>query len=263
MIPEFSNTELEAYKQDGFLIRERAFLPHEIAVLRTAADLAVQKALAMVADAGAKRYVLDGKEFADIDHTTVQFEHHQGAAEIRVIEPVHDLHEEFASLVHDPRLVRPMCQLIGSDQVALWTAKLNLKSPKVGSGFAWHQDTPYWVHDCDEAERLPNVMVNFDDSSMSNGCLHIVKGSHKLGMLPGCNDERQLAGFYTDPASFDAGAQVPIEVPSGSLVFFDPLAVHGSRPNNSSMQRRGIILTYQPADRPTLKKKDVVNAVVH
>ena len=261
MTLEFTNIELETFNQDGFLVRECALLAHETAALRRAADHVVQKAQAMVANAGAKRYVLDGNTFADIEHITVQFEHHQGAAEIRVIEPAHELHEEFASLVHDPRLVRPMCQLVNSPQVALWTAKLNLKSPRVGSGFAWHQDTPYWVHDCDEAERLPNVMVNFDDSLISNGCLHIVKGSHKLGILPGCNDERQLAGFYTDPAGFDVGAQVPIEVPSGSLVFFDPLAVHGSRPNNSSMQRRGIILTYQPADRPMLKKKDVVNAI--
>ena len=262
MTLELSKAELEAYKEDGFLVRRSVFLRQEVAALRTAAEVAVQTAMAMVAGASATRYVLDGNLFADIDHTTVQFEHHRGAADIRVIEPVHDLHEEFAQLVHDPRLVRPMCQLIGSAQVALWTTKLNLKPPKVGSGFAWHQDTPYWIHDCQEADRLPNVMVNFDDSSVVNGCLHLVKGSHKFGMLPGCNDERQLAGFYTDPAVFDAGAQVPIEVPSGSLVFFDPLAVHGSQPNNSSRQRRGIILTYQPANRPTLKKKDVINALV-
>ena len=123
----------------------------------------------------------------------------------------YEFHEQFMQLVHDPRLVSPMRQLVDSAEVALWTAKLNLKSSRVGSGFAWHQDTPYWVHDCDEAERLPND-GELDDSSISNGCLNIVQGSHKLGMLPGCSDPRQLAGFYTDPAGFDASAQKPIEV---------------------------------------------------
>ena len=256
-----SAAELEAYWENGFLVRRQVFHKQEVNAFRAAADAAAQTAKVMAASADARRYVLDGNSFADIGHSTVQFEHHQDAAEIRVIEPVHELHDQFAQLVHDPRLVRPMCQLVDSAEVALWTAKLNLKSSGVGSGFAWHQDTPYWVHDCDEAERLPNVMVNFDDSSVSNGCLHIVKGSHKLGMLPGCSDARQLAGFYTDPAGFDASAQRPIEVPSGSVVFFHPLAVHGSMPNNSPRQRRGIILTYQPANRPTLKRKDIVNAL--
>lgn len=258
---KLSPSELEAYSENGFLIRRKVFHEQEVKAFRAAADSAAQTAKIMAASSDARRYLLDGNLFVDIGHTTVQFEHQENAGEIRVIEPVHDLHEQFMQLVHDPRLVSPMRQLVDSAEVALWTAKLNLKSSRVGSGFAWHQDTPYWVHDCDEAERLPNVMVNFDDSSVSNGCLNIVQGSHKLGMLPGCSDPRQLAGFYTDPAGFDASAQKPIEVPSGSVVFFHPLAVHGSMPNNSSKQRRGIILTYQPANRPTLKKKDIVNAL--
>jgi ectoine hydroxylase-related dioxygenase (phytanoyl-CoA dioxygenase family) len=258
---KLSPAELETYNESGFLVRRQVFLEEEVAAFRAAADVAAQTAKVMAESADARRYVLDGNLFADIGCTTVQFEHHHDAAEIRVIEPVHELHDQFTQLVHDPRLVRPMRQLVDSAEVALWTAKLNMKSSRVGSGFAWHQDTPYWVHDCDEAERLPNVMVNFDDSSVSNGCLHIVKGSHKLGMLPGCRDPRQLAGFYTDPAAFDASDQMPIEVPSGSVVFFHPLAVHGSMPNDSAWPRRGIILTYQPANRPTLKRRDIVNAL--
>ena len=74
-------------------------------------------------------YVLDGNLFVDIGHTTVQFEHHEQAQQIRVIEPVHDLHQFMQALVDDARLVLPMRQLVDrADRVALWTAKLNLKS---------------------------------------------------------------------------------------------------------------------------------------
>jgi ectoine hydroxylase len=257
---KLSNAELEAYSENGFLVRSQVFQSEEVAALKCAADDAVCAAKAMTEKPNARHYMLDDNLFVDIDHMTVQFEHHDDAAEIRVIEPVHELHPCLAELVNDPRLVWPMRQLVDSAEVALWTAKLNLKSAKVGSGFAWHQDAPYWMHDCDEPERLPNVMVNFDGSSISNGCLNIIKGSHKLGILPGCTDDRQLAGFYTDPYGFDASANVAIEVPAGSAVFFHPLAVHGSLGHRSSAQRRGVILTYQPAGRPTLKRKDIVNA---
>jgi ectoine hydroxylase-related dioxygenase (phytanoyl-CoA dioxygenase family) len=44
-----------------------------------------------------------------------------------------------------------------------------------------------------------------------------------------------------------------IEVPAGSLIFFDPHLVHGSQPNRSPLPRRAIVLTYQPAGFPMLK----------
>ena len=257
---DLSSQELAEYEQHGFVIRPEVYSPDQLEALRDAADAVVAVAREMADSVAAKDYSLDGNRFVDIGHVTVQFEHQEQAQQIRVIEPVHHLHSLFEALVDDARLVLPMCQLIRADRVALWTAKLNVKSAEVGSGFGWHQDTPYWVHDHDQVNRLPNVMLNFDDSTLANGCLHLIRGSHKLGMLPGCNDTRQLAGFYTDPDSFDENDQVAVEVPAGSLVFFDPLVVHGSPANTSAHSRRGIILTYQPAHRPTLKKGDVRNA---
>ena len=88
-----------------------------------------------------------------------------------------------------------MKQLVPSERLGLWTAKLNFKHPRVGSGFGWHQDAPYWIHDSDHVEKLPNVMVMFDDAARSNGCLRVIDGSHRAGCLPGCDDGRQLAGF--------------------------------------------------------------------
>jgi ectoine hydroxylase-related dioxygenase (phytanoyl-CoA dioxygenase family) len=257
---ELTTQELAAYKDVGFIVRPGVFAQQEIEAFRLGADAALATARAMTATPTARRYSLDGNLFVDVGHVTVQFEHSLDAQKIRVIEPVHHLHEVFEALVDDARLVQPMCQLIGEDKVSLWTAKFNAKSPEIGSGFGWHQDSPYWVHDNEDVARLPNVMLNFDDSSIANGCLHLIRGSHKAGMLPGCSDGRQLAGFYTDPNFVNEDDQVPIEVPAGSLVFFDPLVVHGSPANTSKQPRRGIILTYQPWGRPTLKRGDVRNA---
>jgi ectoine hydroxylase-related dioxygenase (phytanoyl-CoA dioxygenase family) len=52
---------------------------------------------------------------------------------------------------------------------------------------------------------------------------------------------------------------VALEVPAGSLVFFDPHIVHGSGPNTSEAPRRALILTYQPAGHPTLKSRQIRN----
>ncbi len=249
-----SHEEHRAYRRDGFLVRRGVFDAQEVAGFRAAADRAAARAAE--ASRSGRTYYLDGKRFVDAGHMTVQFEHPPGSELVRVIEPVHQLAEALSRLVEDPRLVVPMQRLVGARNIALWTDKLNLKHPREGSAFGWHQDSPYWVHDCDHVDRLPNVMVTFDDATEENGCFRVIRGSHTRGCLPGTADGTQLGGFYTDPACFDEADQVAMVAPAGSAIFFDPHTVHGSRANASEHPRRAMVITYQPAGFPTLKSRE-------
>jgi hypothetical protein len=254
---ELSADELETYRRDGFLVRESVFTSEEVAGFQAAAERASERA--HLACAGGRTYYLDGKRFVDVDHMTVQYEHSPGSELIRVIEPVHELDPVFDRLIDDERLVAPMRQLVDAPVLALWTDKLNLKRPREGSAFGWHQDSPYWVHDCGHVDQLPNVMVTFDPASEANGCFRVIRGSHVHGCLPGTSDGSQLGGFYTDPDCFDEADQALMEAPAGSAIFFDPHTVHGSMPNRSGEARRAIVITYQPGGFPTLKSGEIRN----
>ena len=254
---ELTSVETQCYKRDGFLVRRAAFETREIAELRQAAERAVDLAQALGEEG--RTYTLDGKRFVDSGYVTIQFEQSPWSGTIRVIEPVHQLDARLEALIDDPRIVEPMRHLVGSENIALWTDKLNLKRPGKGSGFGWHQDSPYWRHDSAHVDLLPNVLLAFDDATEANGCLRVIRASHTRGCLPGTSDGTQLGGFYTDPEQFDESQQVSIEVPAGSLVFFSPHLVHGSRPNNSDQPRRAIIFTYQPSGFPMLKSGETRN----
>lgn len=243
--------EQSQYLEQGFFVREAVFDVGEVTTLQGAARSAVDRAQQLSKQG--QTYVLDKAKFVDLDHITVQFEHAQGSAEVRVIEPINDLVPAFDALLDDERLLAPMRGLIGKQQLALWTAKLNLKPARCGSGFGWHQDSPYWIHDCEHVDLLPNVMLTLDRFTAANGALQIVAGSHTQGRLPGCSDERQLAGFYTDPNAFDVNAAQTLEVAAGSCIFFSPHVVHGSGPNLTDLQRRAVIMTYQPGGFAALK----------
>ncbi len=249
-------TEATQWQRDGYFIRHQQFSNQELEKLRQAAARATAKVL-QSSNAG-KTYFLDNKRFVDIDCATVQYEHYPGANEVRVLEPVHWFDAHFDSLADDPRLVAPMQGLIDQQQLALWTTKLNLK-PAGGSAFGWHQDSPYWIHDCAYVDQLPNVMLTLDPQSKDNGCFRIIRGSHTRGILPGTNDGSQLGGFYTDPTQFDEQQQVLMEVDAGALIFFSPHSVHGSAPNTSESPRRALIFTYQPGDCPMLKNGQIRN----
>lgn len=248
--------EQQTWERDGFFIRESVFTTEEITEFQAAATLAEKRARER-SEAG-ETYFLDGKRFVDSGPLTVQFEHYARDTElVRVIEPVNELVEQFDDLVDDPRLVAPMQGIIGQQELALWTAKLNLKPGKVGSGFGWHQDSPYWVHDSDHVDLLPNVMLTFDDATIENGCFQVIRGSHRQGCLPGNADGTQLGGFFTDPNCFTENDAVPMVVPAGSLIFFSAHSIHGSGVNNTNDPRRAVILTYQPGGFNTLKSQQL------
>lgn len=263
--------EADRYRRDGFFVRGPQFTPAELDGLRGAVEIAADRARARCANG--RSYSLDGRRFVDLDrelgHVTVQFEYGARSADVstrgervsassedlKVIEPVHELHPLLDALLDDPRLAEPMRGLLGTRDIALWTDKLNLKRPRAGSGFGWHQDSPYWIHDCGHVDALPNVMVALDDATAANGCLRVIRGSHGAGCLPGTRDGSQLGGFYTDPACFDLAAAVAVEVGAGSLIFFSPHIVHGSLANRSDAPRRALVITCQPAGYPTLKAR--------
>ncbi len=252
--------ELAGYQRDGFVVRHSVLSQQECATWVAQVARAQGTALASI-DLGAHEgepvvgYTLDDNRFFDLAHITVQLEHDDLSGAVRVIEPIQDLIPAFNALIDDARLTAPMQQLVRDTSLSLWTAKLNVKSARSGSGFAWHQDAPYWTHDSDHVARLPNVMVLFEEATLENGCLRIIRGSHDRGLLPGCEDGRQLQGFYTHLQAFSNADEVALAAPAGSLIFFDPFCVHGSGPNLTDRGRSAVILTYQPGGYPTLKSR--------
>jgi len=252
MFGQITSQERQAWQRDGYFVRRGAFQPSELTPLHAAVERVAGRA-ALASEAEGESYRVDGNRYHDAASATIQFEHRPGSSTIRVIEPFHQLDSRLDRLIDDPRLVEPMRDLVGDERVSLFTEKINLKRPREGSGFRWHQDSPYWAHFCDHLDQLPNVMVALDEASERNGCFRVVPGSHSKGRLPGRQDLGELGPLFTDPRYFDESRQLAVEVPSGSLVFFSPHTVHGSQPNESDESRRALVITYQPGGQRMFK----------
>ena len=78
-------------------------------------------------------------------------------------------------------IVEPMEQLIG-DEVFHYHHKMMLKEPRVGGAWEWHQDYGYWYANFLRAD-MASCMIAVDRASRENGCLQVLKGSHKLGRI--------------------------------------------------------------------------------
>ena len=89
-------------------------------------------------------------------------------------------HPAFLNLAKESRITDRGAGLIGPD-LQLHHSKLATKPPVKGKGsLFWHQDLAFFPHTNTD---LVTVMVMPDDTTPENGCMQMVRGSHKLGLL--------------------------------------------------------------------------------
>jgi ectoine hydroxylase-related dioxygenase (phytanoyl-CoA dioxygenase family) len=157
---------------------------------------------------------------------------------VRRIKTPHLVHPIFAEFMRSSGLIGILRDLLGNS-VRLHGAKLNLKSPRFGSPVEWHQDWAFYPHTNDD---LLAVGVMLDDTTVENGALYIVPGTHKGPTYDHHGGDGRFCGamdFKTAGLRFaDA---VPCVGPAGSCSFHHVRVVHGSAQNRSN-RPRGLLL---------------------
>ena len=91
----------------------------------------------------------------------------------------------FGYLSRSEKMIVTVKQLLGGDApVCNFHSKLIQKEPKVGSGWEWHQDYGYWYKSqFTFPDELISVMVALTKTNRQNGCVQVIKGSHKVGRV--------------------------------------------------------------------------------
>lgn len=150
-------------------------------------------------------------------------------------------------LMCDPRLTDYAAAIIGSENVQLHHSKMFIKPPEKGSPFPMHQDAPFFPHD---RHSMIAAIVHFDDAPLEKGCLRVVPGSHKLGILEHDGEGAWHLPFDRYPIE-DA---VPIPTKAGDAIFFSYLTIHGSGINVSNEARTTLLIQMRdPSDPPTIE----------
>ena len=250
-----TESELAQYERDGFFFRASVFDEVELKPLRDGVDRVHRKIEQAANDADAPR-LIDGRRYQNILGSSVQWEWREGSQEIRTMEPYHHLDGNLDEMIDDIRLWGPARALVKSDDISLFSDKLNFKRPG-GAPFPWHQDNPYWAFLCNHLDQLVSVAIILDDSTPGNGCLWLIPGSHKHGALACFEDRGNVGRLYTDIDRHDLNEPLAIDLPAGSVVYFHGDIVHGSLGNRSEEERRLLLLTYQPAGKPRWQQESI------
>ena len=171
--------------------------------------------------------------------------HSSAEPRVRRIKTPHLVNAVFADFLRSKKLPAILRDLLG-DSARLHGSKLNLKAPRFGSPVEWHQDWAFYPHTNDD---LLAIGVMLDDTSVENGALYIVPGTH----LGPTYDHHGEDGRFCGAMDFEAAGlriedAMPCVGPAGSCSFHHVRVVHGSAQNTSNRSRGLLLYEVSAAD---------------
>lgn len=138
------------------------------------------------------------------------------------------------SFITDKKLVKLVTRLIGHQIKVLWSLSL-YKKPGGKADFTWHQDNSYVEI---EPKEYITCYVPISNISEKNGCLWVLPGSHKQGLLKHNQTKCGNQCYF----GTDKGKPLPLK--KGSILFFSSLLIHRSSPNISETTRKAFSINY-------------------
>ncbi|HEV2482609.1 MAG TPA: phytanoyl-CoA dioxygenase family protein [Puia sp.] len=210
---DLSRKNVEFYKEEGYLIAPGLMAVEDIGILKKEAVQIFR---------GNREHV-DG--LMDV----------QGLPDDEVLKKYvaihfpHKISRAVENYLSHPGITGILTGIVGPN-VKCMQSMLFVKGPGK-AGQSWHQDE-FYIPTRDRS--LVGAWIAIDDATVDNGCLWIVPGSHKSGILfrrVPSNSSEYADVDTVDVSALSADQLMPVEVEKGSVVFFNGYTLHSSRRN--------------------------------
>jgi len=228
-----TNTDTRTrFERDGFVILENAFHPGEVDKLVAEAVRICRGELGDIEGAVPA-------DPADTDDDVLR--------RFLCIHYPHKLSDLMLATMRHPAIVSALTQVIGENVKAM-QSMLFIKS-EGRPGQAWHQDEMF-IPTRDRS--LAAAWLALDDATTENGCLWVMPGSHRRGVLyPNRehDDPRYDCTVESYGFPYDEADAVPVEMRAGSVLLFNGYLLHRSLPNTGRHgYRRALVNHYMSAE---------------
>ena len=158
----------------------------------------------------------------------------------------HKLSQVMLTTMAHPVVVDMLTQVIGPDVKSMQSMLFIKGEGKPGQ--AWHQDE-YFIPTRDRS--LTGVWLALDDATVENGCLWVLPGSHRPGVIypdREHDDERFDCAVEAYDFPYADDQAVPVEIPAGTALIFNGYLLHRSLPNTGKHGlRRALVNHYMSA----------------
>jgi phytanoyl-CoA hydroxylase len=227
-----SPDNIKFYQEKGYLIAPNLFTPDQIRALR--------QETAHIFKGG--RGKVEGMLTPNSEETDAEV-----LKKYVAIHFPHKLSPIILQSLSHPGVIN-ILQRIVSPNLKCMQSMLFVKAPGK-AGQSWHQDE-FYIPTRDRS--LIGVWIAIDNATIDNGCLWIIPGSQRTGyiMIRVPNHSSEYADVDTvDVSSYKKEEILPVEVDSGSVVFFNGYTLHSSlRNKTTNCFRMALVNHYMSAE---------------
>ncbi|XP_033732596.1 L-proline trans-4-hydroxylase-like [Pecten maximus] len=142
------------------------------------------------------------------------------------------------------------CEMLLGGEVYHYHTKLMMKNAETGGSHLWHQDYGYWYKNGCLYPDMLTVFISIDRCNKENGCLEILRSSHKCGRIEHLMVAGQTGADMDRVTDIKNSGQCPlemVEMEPGDALFFHCNLLHTSGPNFSPHRRWAFLAAYNKA----------------
>jgi phytanoyl-CoA hydroxylase len=238
--PEISERQWAQYERDGYVRLGKVLDEEDLGALQKRID-----------DIMLGHADLDyARLYMQLDSTTGAYENlsgggrgHQGATlDYRKIQDL-EFDPLFLAYMQRPLFAEICARIYGaSTRIAAFRAMFMNKPAQQGTLLPWHQDR--WTNL--DRDPLITVWTALDPATRANGCVQVIPGSHKFGLI----NPSHPSAFLTEEQARDHEAKnqtAYVEMEAGEAVLLHNWLLHRSDTNTTSTSRRAFSVCYMDA----------------
>jgi ectoine hydroxylase-related dioxygenase (phytanoyl-CoA dioxygenase family) len=167
--------------------------------------------------------------------------------------------DTYGLLTRSEAMVHAVQDLLGEGEVCHFHSKLMQKEPQVGGAWEWHQDYGYWYKNGFLfPDAMISVMLALTEANKKNGCLQVLKGTHKMGRVEhNFAGEQQGADMDFVNEALTRFERVYVELEPGDILFFHSNILHMSEANTSDKARWSMISAYNLSYNKPFREKNL------
>ena len=228
MNTQLTEEQINAYRDNGYLVVRGFLSAEELAELRAGIDEAVaQLGRRKLSGTTGDRW-LAGETY--YDHVFLQ----------RI--NLWKINEAVKKYMLAAELGQMLCALEGIDGIRLWHDQTLQKQPWANPT-AWHSDNPKWSY---HSPHALSIWIALEPATLQNGCMYYLPGSHKVNGFADAPIGQEIADYFEHFPQFRGVMPVAGEMEPGDAGFHNGLLAHAAGPNMTPTWRRAMTAGYMP-----------------
>jgi phytanoyl-CoA hydroxylase len=225
MRSEVTQAHIDRYRADGFVVVEDLVTPDELAELGAAVD----RATGLYGD----KKIFGNADWKDTgEYYDSVFLQRLNLWRVDATVKRYMLGAEVGRIA---------AQLAGVD-LRVWHDQ-TLQKPPWGNPTAWHLDVPYWSF---KSPHAISIWIALGDSTLENGCMHYLPGSHKLVTYENVGIGNDMGGLFKVYPQLGAIEPVAVPLKAGSCAFHNGLTAHAAGVNMTPRWRKAMTCGFMP-----------------